>query len=282
MTSPTKAKETGFDAEGASTDNELTVVHLTTPMTLAAGTIMRVTCSSDIELVPQVASLGQPEPYYLLSAATPITVTTATETIMSPSANLGHSFALGWAKLPTELKLHVLKTSLVADQNIGFYSSWVNRQGLFFQHLAMGGEIAALAQELFYSENTFELSLIDNRIKLPPRNVRSTIKHLCILIGFHRNDWDLLRRLANNSMGFTDLKSLDIHFGQGVDPYSFSSELMEVSSFKPVPLTFKCAGHVTFAPKSMKKSLNRPSYRNQGYTVERVEVIVKRSITFTG
>jgi hypothetical protein len=110
-------KEVETEAEGAGADaghvaekvttTELTVIRLTSPMTLAAGTELLVACDVPIEVAVPL------NPLIMISSHTSTPITAIGRVTISPYGPLGPVFARRWTKLPTELKLQVLRHNLV-------------------------------------------------------------------------------------------------------------------------------------------------------------------------
>jgi hypothetical protein len=147
MTSHTGAKRAEQVAK-ADHDTGYDVFHLTSPMTLAAGTELKFTCDSAIGMI--LSS----DHRVLISSFAPTIITAARQMIISPSGPYGARFARGPAKLPTELRLHVLRFNLVHNGLISHAFDLPNMEEALFEHLAMAPNIATLVREVFY-ENTF-------------------------------------------------------------------------------------------------------------------------------
>ncbi|KAF1958223.1 hypothetical protein CC80DRAFT_503009 [Byssothecium circinans] len=98
-----------------------------------------------------------------LRSATRIYVTPLESTTIAPAAPLGSEFADGWKKLPDELKLKVLAHNLVDAEPLSAERCKLEGEHMadvttnLYHHLRTTPEIAALAKEVFYTENTFML-----------------------------------------------------------------------------------------------------------------------------
>jgi hypothetical protein len=76
----------------------------------------------------------------------------------------------------------------------------------------MGGEIAALAREIYYNEKTFVIRRRSNSgdFVLPPKNVRPLVKQVKLSLRVDQWFWDFLVNFANKLPGFEHVRSLHI------------------------------------------------------------------------
>jgi hypothetical protein len=179
-----------------------TVVHLTSPMTIAAGSELHITCNSAIKLDVDGREI-------LISATAPILITAPTEPVqlkIEPSEFcLGPDFVRGWQKLSDELKLHILRFNLVVDVPVGIYDDdLIDRLRM---HLAMGGDIAALSRELFYKENRFKLHLM-TWLSLPHPSARPLIRNIELDTILHGTFWKALQKFARDVKDIYSFESL--------------------------------------------------------------------------
>lgn len=81
--------------------------------------------------------------------------------IIEPASSLGTNFAIGWMKLPVEVKEQILAHNLVSAIPKGHieydtcYAPW--DFGVLLHHLRCTPEIAALSREIYYKRNVFLL-----------------------------------------------------------------------------------------------------------------------------
>ena len=120
-----------------------------------------------------------------ISASTPVHRFVAEKTATSPHLDLGEDFARGWRKLPDELKIEILCYNLVSGNKTCVSSNMIKRPDLALgkmlrHHLALGPELAALSQQVFYGKNTIEISTMPWRTAWPPVPVRANIHRLSI------------------------------------------------------------------------------------------------------
>jgi hypothetical protein len=91
-----------FQEDTTCTDNN--VLHIRTPMTIAANASVEVICNKPIEV--ELLS----ESYVLVTASSPTTVTAGPQPMrILPSGEWGEVFARGWRSLPLELNFEVLR-----------------------------------------------------------------------------------------------------------------------------------------------------------------------------
>ncbi|UPX12692.1 uncharacterized protein EKO05_0003231 [Ascochyta rabiei] len=139
---------------------------------------------------------------------------------------LGTDFANGWRKLPNGLKAEVLKHNLVFGKRITHRRSngylhdptTVEKAGEFdhgaiLRHrIALGPEIAVLALQVFYEENTTEISCNRFPIYVPPQNVRHYIVKLTWPKLDAQHSWPLSSKLATSASHFNKLRHLTLVF----------------------------------------------------------------------
>jgi hypothetical protein len=142
-----------------------------------------------------------------------------------PSAS---PFFKGWRRLPDELKVHVLKYALPADQNFGdcgFFRTGKNILGpplmvsfhkVVFPLLIAFPESPGLISEVFYSTNTMVIhdtcpSEI-SELQHPPQTVTYWVHQVQINLKLSVENLHYLRRLSRGEMGLPNLQLLAIQF----------------------------------------------------------------------
>ncbi|KAF2635719.1 hypothetical protein P280DRAFT_473632 [Massarina eburnea CBS 473.64] len=191
----------------------------------------------------------QVAPGVFISSASPITITTSKSaiTLLAPTERLGTGFGRGWNKLPVELKLHILRYNVSAQEGYANTScsfcempifndkvhvgcpyirngKWLNRSCDFdvmkekklYRYMRLTPEIAALAKEIFYGTHIFEFMY-----HLPPmlclRERNRFVRRLNLVeISMSENSspspWEILSNLSKKQYGFTNLSRIHITF----------------------------------------------------------------------
>jgi hypothetical protein len=139
---------------------------------------------------------------------------------IEPAEQLGPAFARGWRKLPDELRLEVLVDNLVSADPIRRTADGFTMRQTLYNYLAMGPEIARLAHDTFYRENSFEfrpsrrcgLIMIAQPFILPPQPLRPLIKRMTLVVDIDERDWDKLEHFSKSGWGFTNVIEITIKF----------------------------------------------------------------------
>ncbi|KAF2675698.1 hypothetical protein K458DRAFT_425299 [Lentithecium fluviatile CBS 122367] len=137
--------------------------------------------------------------------------------------NLNATFAAGWAKLPDEIKLHVLSYSNLVTPYGRLDTDAFDEKGMsttvdnYIAHCLMGPDFARLATEIFYSGNTFMLTQLLHEVAIPlisKRTYHHLIRRLflrfCYGMRTGRSHWRSLRKLAEGGYGFAALKWIEV------------------------------------------------------------------------
>ncbi|KAL5113266.1 hypothetical protein ACEQ8H_008858 [Pleosporales sp. CAS-2024a] len=181
-------------------DVDLTVIHLTTPMTLPAHHKIVVTCLSDIKL-SLVSSAPHQQQHTYLAARHPTTILTTAPTLLAPSARLGPAFARAWRRLPPELRLRVLAFSMRCTSTT---RPWLHPRSRADRaplraHLAMGPDIAPWAAHAYYTANRFLVRNAWDRewdldLDWPGVGVRALVRRVALCVWTRAGDWMAARR----------------------------------------------------------------------------------------
>jgi len=167
---------------------------------------------------------------------------------LRPQFSLTTKFALGWNKLPAELKVQILKFNLVRpNREVVVEEMDMNRY--LRPYLSMGPDIAQLSREIYYKENTF---LVEPRYELPrrgtlrypPPNINHPIRRLHFFIFINRyfiRDWGRLQNLANGRYGFANLQYVWVCFAPRYAPEPELDSLEQSDKIR-----FECKGSVHF------------------------------------
>jgi hypothetical protein len=276
-----------ISANSTSAKNEMqdAVVHLTTTMTLQAGTKTHVTCASAINIETS------PGLQVAVSALTPITLHVKSRRTISPSAALGAEFAHGWNSLPEELKLHILSFSLTAK---GREVKYQNARGYFtlqdtlLSHFLMGPEIALLAHDAFYKENTIIIrALVSNNpdrhevLRLPPYVSRKAIRFLRLVLDCDYIHWWTIKSCATAWLGFLNLQHIQIVFSWHKGSNEECNHFLDCILFGQTDhISFSCAGEVVFRGSPSLEIAQR-IIQFEGSNQASVENTIRSLVSFT-
>lgn len=206
-------------------------VKLRSPITLASGSKITITCDYPVRVEVADHNLRCPESrrrqraasVCMLSAKKPLTLAATEPMRVTSNEPLSTAFAEGWRKLPDESKVRVLAKNLTTRKPIVYDHMWVCDKcrrdfTLCVQlrhHLALGPDVAHLARQVFYERNTFALQYHD----MPPLAVRKYIRRISVtekhMYGHSPILWNILERLAAGTLGFDNLQYLQLHFQPG-------------------------------------------------------------------
>jgi hypothetical protein len=217
------------------------------------------------------------------------------ETLFVP-VHLGPAFAKGWSKLLAELKL------LIIEKNVSTLGKLrpLNRYARVFEtrrhfdrsnlevlyhHLRMTPEIAALAKQVFYNSNGFNLSVTSTcgDMGLFPAVVPGHLVQrieISLILGIEK-PWSLLDAVYKQSAALPTLQYVQVAIFLGEEYlYAVSTRgnlinyWLEEHSAKYV--RFRCAGELAFA-----KPTNHAGYLKIPEAIQRrIKTILSFRITF--
>jgi hypothetical protein len=196
---------------------------------------------------------------------------------------LTEDFAHGWRSLLDELKIEVLSHNLVLDQlifNLRVKSDWIEVDECeitYLHHMALGPEIASLAQAVFFEKDTIgaDLDYPHERLLLPPRHVCRYIRRMVwpMIYILMPENWFWLEQLAKGAYGFTGLQHIQID----VDCPDFPFELERYSDYPTNPVHLLCKATITYVPERRRD----PRYLPERFvSSEDNERNVRRLISF--
>jgi len=234
-----------------------------------------------------------------IHAYTPIRIRSDSKLTISPAGPATPGFARGWSKLPTELKLEILRYSLLYPSPLwpANINTVIRRE--LFPYLRMTPDIAEMAKAVFYQENNFTMQFTNSLVfpnsilAKPPMSIRPQLRHITFQTRLCEFDWRLLRAMCGEDRaGFTGLVHLKVRYLSGEDaailelakgdlvrgPMSFD-ECYLMRRGEPVNLPFD--GVVTFDRSGFVERRNPEEDEAQWELTRRVEGFVTRDITFT-
>ena len=179
-------------------------VQLYHSMTIKTGSRATVTCVHRFSL--DGVTLPAKSTITIEATRKPITV--------KPLCGLGAAFARGWASLPTELKVHILRLNLVTSERL-------TRWRVLEPYLLMTPEIKDLSTEIFYSFNKFHLAPTPDAYMMyfddpspillhPPLHLGRHIRSISTITCFHPRYWRILRRMASGGYGLPNLRFVEV------------------------------------------------------------------------
>ncbi|KAJ4304616.1 hypothetical protein N0V90_000142 [Kalmusia sp. IMI 367209] len=279
---------------------EPTWVNLQTPMILqppfsvqiASTTKFLVVIDKETELVeiPAPATLAV------------VTSNKLTVQIM-PCTPLTSKFVEGWNKLPFELKYEVVAQNMrlyplrVPDPVPLGISTRPDDQnpalGRLLEHCRMTPEFAHLAKLAFYKENEWQIWLVPKcfhvPLRYPPRQLNCYVHRLIIRLFMSSEHWRLLRRLAEGSLGFENLKFIDILVNWSfilVDhdlhaPLQSQAWQHFFSERSGTPIEFKCKGRIDFDPRRFDKLLHDDEAESVDVSAVK-QFLIREKVKFRG
>ncbi|KAF1353051.1 hypothetical protein EJ07DRAFT_158867 [Lizonia empirigonia] len=180
------------------------VVNISWPMTIPPHAYYLVTSAYPLKVSYSYTNytLTFDEPMNLSSPSSPVRVI--------PSGPLSPGFARGWSKLPTELKLVVLRHVVVHSAEIWQTNVNAAIRDTLFPCLQMTPEIGRLARGVFFAENTF---VFDQRAAVgsaPPVSVRPLLKKVVLVTKLEDGDWEMVDAVAKKRLGYRNITHAEI------------------------------------------------------------------------
>ena len=235
-----------------------------------------------------------------IHAYTPVRIRSDSKLTISPAGPATPGFAKGWSKLPTELKLEILRYNLLYPSPLwpANINTVIRRE--LFPYLRMTPDIAEVAKSVFYQENKFVMQFTNSLhfpnsiLAKPPISIRPQLRHITFQTRLCEFDWQILRAMSGKDRaGFTGLVHLKVRYLSGehaailelaknsspIGPISFDECYYLVRRGKPVHLPFD--GVVMFDRSGFVERRNPEEDEAQWELTRRVEGFVTRDITFT-
>jgi hypothetical protein len=235
-------------ADSTTAEADVSVVHLTSPMTFKEGGSILVTCDKMVKIE------SSPMFHTLVSATAPTPIAAPGEFTISPAGCLGPEFARLWNNLPVELRDHILSFNLITEKPYELHTQhydYDDEHKFVLRHFAMGPEIAPLAQRLFYQQNNFVLyhcRRYQRGWHLPKMALRPFVRHVTLVVGFNNCDWKGMQHLAKDGLGLDNLQTVNI------DIQAWGPTTGEVWSFdQKLRTEFKCKGRVELEEESQSE-----------------------------
>jgi len=265
-------------ALGLSQDSPLCI---RTPLQMPAGSCLWVTAPSALHVVSAST---------IIKSVTQLTCTNAVylrphhDTWLIPSLQLNVAFATGWNKLPTELKVQILSYNLSFPETIDRCET--NILQALDHHLRVSPEIAALAKEIFYCQNTFRIRLkrmlSHHGLPLFPIAHESMRKIVVDVLMGSFTDWETLSKISKGSHGLSNLRYVNVVINcRGVswsplNDDSITQLLGWIPDSCDESIVFKCKGEVTLTDR-LWQSGNIPSITDG---IQKVEALVRSKVVF--
>ncbi|KAF9691051.1 hypothetical protein EKO04_011204 [Ascochyta lentis] len=184
------------------------IVDVSWPMTIPAHARFSVTSTFPLKVsYPHNVS-------FTLTLEAPMLLSSSSPVHVIPFGVLSPGFTRGWSRLPTELKLAILRHNITYPSAIWPANANTAMQASLFPHLRMTPEIAYLSRSLFFAENTFiilsgqdELSLIHG---FPPVSVRPLMRRVKLILSLAPYEWETVNTIAQKSHGFERLTYVEV------------------------------------------------------------------------
>lgn len=225
----------------------------------------------------------------IIKSVTQLTCTNAVylrphhDTWLIPSQPLDTSFATGWTKLPTELKVQILSYNLAFRDTVDRYEK--NVLPALDHHLRISPEIADLAKEIFYGQNTFRIPRHHTRpsgrdlFPIACELIRKIV--VDVILGFY-TDWETLSMISKGSHGLSNLRYVNVVVNcrgamfSPINDDTIARLLGRIHDSCDESIVFKCKGEFTFAGR-LWQSDNTPSITDG---IQKVEALVRSKVVF--
>lgn len=181
------------------------VVNISWPMTIPAHAYYLVTSAYPLKV--SYSSVGHTitfdsGPRNISSTSSPLRVI--------PWGPLSPGFARGWSKLPTELKLAILRHVVMYSAEIWPTNVNAAIRNTLFHCLQMTPEIGRLARGVFFAENTF---VFDQRAAVgsaPPVSVRPLLRKVVLVTRLEDGAWEMVDAVAKKRLGYRNITDVEI------------------------------------------------------------------------
>ncbi|KAH4718923.1 hypothetical protein HBH64_198080 [Parastagonospora nodorum] len=227
-----------IDELGGTASNPLPI---TTPLTLYPGSWLWIVSSYPVMLATQgflhAPEIGCVEAMYFFARV---------KTTLMPTRPLGSKFALGWTKLPTELKVSILEVNLKTVRANGIWN-----QHVLFHHLRMTPEIATLAKGIYYTSSATRLEVglgffISSGLKYPSRTMNHLVHRLEVGLRLgNPNQWSQLEKVASGRLGFLNLEHVQVHICEW--GFKFTDLSIETSDSIKARIDRECKQYIQFS-----------------------------------
>ncbi|KAI4936822.1 uncharacterized protein J4E92_001547 [Alternaria infectoria] len=204
-------------------------------------------------------------------------------TWLVPSLPLDVAFAIGWGKLPTELKVQILSYNLSFPETVDLYEK--NVLPALDHHIRMSPEIASLAEEIFYCDNTFRMR------RDPPRPsgrptfpiANELVRKIIVDVNMGSfTDWENLSWMSKGNAGLSNLRYVSVVVNcrgarwSPLNDDTIAQLLKWVHASCDESIEFRCKGEVTFTGR-LWQSGNIPSITDG---IQKVEALVRSKVAF--
>jgi hypothetical protein len=200
----------------------------------------------------------------------------------------GQDFARRWEKLSDELKIHILRFSLVFEKPVEYMTNHFATERILHKHLAMGPEIASFSCEIYYQENAFRFNSIYavgnyDFIDLPSAESRSLIRNVELVVCVEVTDWRFMQSMLADRRGFDHLQSLQIEICWDItalEPFlavseSISGENLQICS------RLSCKPQVFFEkPGGAEREFIKDAARQYGHTFASLQKKIEKLLIF--
>jgi hypothetical protein len=235
-----------------------------------------------------------------IQACTPMHIRCDIKLTISPAGPATPGFARGWLKLPTELKLQILRHNLLLPSPLWPSNiNTVTRRELL-PYLRMTPDIAEIAKSVFYQENRFIMQFSSSTpnswstLARPPMSIRPQLRRITFLTRLTTLDWQILRSISRQDCaGFTSLfhltiRCLSCETAASIMLSEHQGEAHKISRFEAEyrarrgePVHFPFDGVVMYDRSGFVTTGIQDGDDARWAWVRRIEEYVSRDITFT-
>ena len=199
---------------------------------------------------------------FTLTLDAPVHLSPAQPINVIPTGILSSGFARGWCKLPVELKLEILRHGVIRSSTIWPVNANRAMHDSLFSYLRMTSEIAALARQLYFKENSFVILAPQEESALfpgwPPSSVRPLLRKIILMTWLKPRDNETIEATADGRFGLDSLAHVEVRCsvvkfvrswfpGDGSDANTrVNAWLTQLSTRLPLKVCFKARGRVVF------------------------------------
>ena len=209
-----------------------------------------------------------------------VLITSDNDVQFQPERGLEPSFAVGWEKLATEVKIAALTHIVKFDGPVDYFAFSDAFKKYLQPMLRSTPQIAVLSREIFYSNLQLEL-FSGFCINYPPRSVNRFFKKLTVKTDGRDRAWINIRRLALGKYGFASLISIrllvDLRPWQNQTRYGVDSWYRNPASIIPGGLRFRCQGSLDF---TYQEGNLHPGRVLGPYDIQRIINDLQKNIVF--
>ncbi|KAF3036256.1 hypothetical protein E8E11_002599 [Didymella keratinophila] len=151
---------------------------------------------------------------FTLTLDAPVLISPTQPINIESAGVLSAGFARGWCRLPVELKLDILRHGVIRHSTIWPANANRAMHDSLFSYLQMTPEIAALARQLYFAENSFVILAPQEEFTMfrgwPPSSVRSLLRKITLMTWLEPRDNTNIEAIADERLGLDSLAHVEV------------------------------------------------------------------------